>query len=311
MITQATEHPAVLATCHALHRCTASTDLPAGRRSWPGRPGRAGRRDHPAHRAGVDHAGQQRDRHHPADRRTRPHHPRHGVPLHTDAAQAAGKIPSTSPRWTSTCSPWSGTRCTRPKASPPSTCGPARPGPVIYGGGQEHGLRAGTENVALAVALGAAADLARADLATGGPTAGQPTRPAPPSSDAPARPGAPQRPPRPAAAQHPQRQHHRRHRRRAARRRDRGGGLHRVGLPHRDHRALARPDRHGHRPERALAAVRLPWAAGPPPATSTTPPNGSPTPTACSPSRTAAPANGVRLREAAEQGHNWADWART
>ena len=28
-------------------------------------------------------------------------------------------------------------------------------GPVVYGGGQEGGLRSGTENVALAVALGA------------------------------------------------------------------------------------------------------------------------------------------------------------
>ena len=36
--------------------------------------------------------------------------------------------------------------------------------PVIYGGGQEHGLRSGTENVAYAVALGAAADLARDSL---------------------------------------------------------------------------------------------------------------------------------------------------
>ncbi len=43
-----------------------------------------------------------------------------------------------------------------------------RPGlrlePVVYGGGQERGLRAGTENVAFAVALGAGSDLARADL---------------------------------------------------------------------------------------------------------------------------------------------------
>jgi cysteine sulfinate desulfinase/cysteine desulfurase-like protein len=38
---------------------------------------------------------------------------------------------------------------------------------TIYGGGQEHGLRAGTENVALA--LGTAADPAAADLATGEP----------------------------------------------------------------------------------------------------------------------------------------------
>jgi cysteine desulfurase len=38
---------------------------------------------------------------------------------------------------------------------------------VIYGGGQERGLRAGTENVALTVALGTAAELAAQDLADG------------------------------------------------------------------------------------------------------------------------------------------------
>lgn len=37
--------------------------------------------------------------------------------------------------------------------------------PVIYGGGQERGLRSGTENVALIAALGAAAELAAEDLA--------------------------------------------------------------------------------------------------------------------------------------------------
>jgi cysteine desulfurase len=41
--------------------------------------------------------------------------------------------------------------------------------PLVGGGGQERGLRAGTENVALAVALGTAADLAAADLAAGEP----------------------------------------------------------------------------------------------------------------------------------------------
>jgi len=41
--------------------------------------------------------------------------------------------------------------------------------PLVYGGGQERGLRAGTENVALAVALGEAARLAAAELAAGGP----------------------------------------------------------------------------------------------------------------------------------------------
>jgi cysteine desulfurase len=41
--------------------------------------------------------------------------------------------------------------------------------PVVYGGGQERGLRSGTENVALAVALGVAAHLAAEELANGGP----------------------------------------------------------------------------------------------------------------------------------------------
>ena len=46
-----------------------------------------------------------------------------------------------------------------------------RPGvalePIAYGGGQEQGLRSGTENVALSVALGAAATIARDELADG------------------------------------------------------------------------------------------------------------------------------------------------
>jgi cysteine desulfurase len=41
--------------------------------------------------------------------------------------------------------------------------------PVILGGGQERGLRAGTENVALIVALGAAAAVAAERLAADGP----------------------------------------------------------------------------------------------------------------------------------------------
>lgn len=36
--------------------------------------------------------------------------------------------------------------------------------PIIHGGGQEHGLRAGTENVAFIAALGQAAALARGEL---------------------------------------------------------------------------------------------------------------------------------------------------
>jgi cysteine desulfurase len=41
--------------------------------------------------------------------------------------------------------------------------------PIVDGGGQERGLRAGTENVAFAMALGAAAELAATALAQGEP----------------------------------------------------------------------------------------------------------------------------------------------
>ncbi len=63
------------------------------------------------------------------------------------------------------CSPSSGTRCTRPKASPRSTsvAEPRRLFPQLRGGGQERGLRAATENVAGIVALGAAAAIAHAE----------------------------------------------------------------------------------------------------------------------------------------------------
>ncbi len=64
----------------------------------------------------------------------------------------------TSTRSGSTCCRSRRTSSTGPKASACSTCGAARRcEPLIVGGGQEHGLRAGTENVAgiagLAVAL--------------------------------------------------------------------------------------------------------------------------------------------------------------
>jgi cysteine desulfurase len=94
----------------------------------------------------------------------------HGVPLHTDSAQAVGKIPVDVRVLGADLLTVVGHKMYAPKGIGALY---VRPGlalePVIYGGGQEHGLRSGTENVALAVALGAAAELARADLATDGP----------------------------------------------------------------------------------------------------------------------------------------------
>jgi cysteine desulfurase len=93
----------------------------------------------------------------------------HGVLLHTDAAQAVGKIPVDVDMLGADLLTVVGHKM---YASKGIAALYLRSGlslePVTYGGGQEHGLRAGTENVALAVTLGAAADLARAELAASG-----------------------------------------------------------------------------------------------------------------------------------------------
>jgi cysteine desulfurase len=93
----------------------------------------------------------------------------HDVPIHTDAAQAVGKIPVDVAQLGVDLLTVAGHKAYAPKGVAALYLRPGlRLEPVIYGGGQEGGLRAGPENVALAVALGAAADLAPAHLARGG-----------------------------------------------------------------------------------------------------------------------------------------------
>ncbi|WP_338486127.1 cysteine desulfurase family protein [Streptomyces sp. SCSIO 75703] len=95
---------------------------------------------------------------------------RHGALFHCDAAQAAGRIPLDATALGADLLTMAGHKLYAPKgiAALRVRAG-LRPEPVVYGGGQEGGLRAGTENVALAVALGTAAALAAADLADGAP----------------------------------------------------------------------------------------------------------------------------------------------
>ena len=84
-----------------------------------------------------------------------------GVPLHTDAVQAVGKIPVSFSKSGVKFLSLSGHKFGAPKGigavmvSEPETFTP-----MIHGGKQEHGNRGGTENVASAVALGHAADMA-------------------------------------------------------------------------------------------------------------------------------------------------------
>jgi cysteine desulfurase len=94
----------------------------------------------------------------------------HGVLFHIDAAQAVGKIGIDVGDLGVDLLTVVGHKMYAPKGIG-VLC--ARAGvplePLVYGGGQERGLRAGTENVALAVALGEATRLAAAELASGGP----------------------------------------------------------------------------------------------------------------------------------------------
>ena len=88
-----------------------------------------------------------------------------GVPFHADAVQAVGHLPVDVGR-----TPVSTLALTGHKFYGPSGVGAlyVREGvalePVLYGGGQERGLRSGTENVAGIAGLGAAARLAAAEL---------------------------------------------------------------------------------------------------------------------------------------------------
>jgi cysteine desulfurase len=94
----------------------------------------------------------------------------HGALFHSDAAQAVGKIPLDVGELGVDLLTVVGHKMYAPKgASALFVRNGVRLEPVVYGGGQERGLRAGTENVALAVGLGTAAQLAADELADGAP----------------------------------------------------------------------------------------------------------------------------------------------
>jgi cysteine desulfurase len=87
------------------------------------------------------------------------------VPLHADAVQAAGRLPLDA-----SATPFSTLALSGHKLYGPQGVGAlyVREGvslePCLLGGGQERGLRSGTENVAGIVGLGAAARLAREEM---------------------------------------------------------------------------------------------------------------------------------------------------
>lgn len=164
VITQPTEHPAVLEACRDLD----TTYLPVDR---------AGRVDPAALEAAITertvlvsiaHANSETGTLQPIAELAAAAH-RRGVLFHTDAAQTAGKIPIDVEELGVDLLTVVGHKMYAPKGiGALYVRSGVRLKPTVFGGGQERGLRSGTENVAFIVALGAAAQLAQEDLASSG-----------------------------------------------------------------------------------------------------------------------------------------------
>jgi cysteine desulfurase len=173
VITQVTEHPAVLECCDALERWRDAdvTRLPVNAAGLVDPEAVAGALSRPANRApavvSVMLANNETGTIQPIAEIADAAHA-HGAVLHVDAAQAAGKIGIDVAGLGADLLTVVGHKMYAPKGVAALY---VRAGtelePVIYGGGQERRLRAGTENVALIAALGAAAELAVRDLARG------------------------------------------------------------------------------------------------------------------------------------------------
>ncbi|QOV34593.1 cysteine desulfurase [Streptomyces ferrugineus] len=171
VITQVTEHPAVLETCRALERLhgVRVTVLPVDGDGLVDPGGLAAALTEDTVLVSVMAANNETGALQPIAELSEVAH-RNGALFHCDAAQAAGKIPLDVGDLGVDLLTVVGHKMYAPKTTAALY---VRDGlalePVVYGGGQERGLRAGTENVALAVALGTAAELAAQELAGGAP----------------------------------------------------------------------------------------------------------------------------------------------
>lgn len=171
VVTQQTEHPGVLAACDALHRLhgVQVTYLPVDPHGHVAPATLAAAiTDHTA-LVSIMLANNETGTLQPIAELARVAHD-HGALFHTDAAQAVGKIPVDVADVGVDLLTVVGHKMYAPKGVAALY---VRAGvglePLVYGFGHERGIRAGTENVALIVALGTAAELAAADLAAGEP----------------------------------------------------------------------------------------------------------------------------------------------
>jgi cysteine desulfurase len=166
VIMSAIEHPAVLECCHGLRRLGVETTLlPVGSDGIvnPADLQSAIRRD--TRLVSIMAANNVLGTLQPVAELARVANA-HGVLFHTDAVQAAGKIPCDV-----RTQPFDLLSLSAHKLHGPKGVGAlyVRKGvtltPLLASGGQEHGLRSGTENVAGIVGLGRAAEIAQAEMA--------------------------------------------------------------------------------------------------------------------------------------------------
>jgi cysteine desulfurase len=171
IITQLTEHPAVLNTCNALERLHGwrITYLPVDAYGRVSVADVEAAIDEQTVLITIMHANNETGTLQPIAEIAEIAH-RHGVLVHTDAAQSVGKIPTRVEDLGVDLLTVAGHKLYAPKGIGALY---VRRGvqlePVIYGGGQESGHRAGTENIAHMVALGAACLLAQEQLAESQP----------------------------------------------------------------------------------------------------------------------------------------------
>lgn len=167
IITQVTEHPGVINLCRALERLHGFrvTYLPV---DSSGRVSPAAVEDAITDATvliTIMHANNETGTLQPIAEIAEIAH-RHGVLMHTDAAQSVGKISVRIAELRVDLLTVAGHKLYAPKGIGALY---VRQGielePIIYGGGQEAGRRAGTENIAYIVALGAASVLAEEQLA--------------------------------------------------------------------------------------------------------------------------------------------------
>jgi len=166
IITQVTEHPAVLNICKALERWHGFrvTYLPVDSTGRVDPAAVANAIDEQTTLITIMHANNETGTIQPLPEIAQIAH-QHGVLFHSDAAQSVGKIPTDVQALGVDLLTVAGHKLYAPKGIGALYI---RQGvtlePWLYGGGQERGLRSGTENTAAIVALGAAAEKANNHL---------------------------------------------------------------------------------------------------------------------------------------------------